>query len=207
MVMCYLVLGDFYMIGEDVVVSGCWLVQLVVVLCDSGIVLDDLYIIVIIGWIIDEFDVGIDVDVLQGLFDLVSLLIGVNDQYCGCSVDDYCLYFIVLLECVLGFVGGCLLCVLVLLILDWGVILYVVVFGCDCVQIGQELDVYNMVVVVICVGYGVIFIDIIDFSCDFGGEVVMLVVDGLYLLVVMYVFWYQCVYLVVWVQLVDEGIY
>ncbi len=205
MAMRYLALGDSYTIGEDVAASGRWPVQLATALRDSGIALDDPHIIATTGWTTDELDAGIDADAPQGPFDLVSLLIGVNDQYRGRSVDDYRPRFTALLERALGFAGGRPSRVLVLSIPDWGVTPYAVASGRDRVQIGQELDAYNTAAAAICAGHGVTFIDITDLSRDFGGEAVMLAADGLHPSAAMYALWHQRAYPVARVQLADEG--
>ncbi|WP_411852097.1 SGNH/GDSL hydrolase family protein [Stenotrophomonas sp. LGBM10] len=205
MALRYLALGDSYTIGEDVAASGRWPVQLAVALRDSGIALDDPHIIATTGWTTDELDAGIDADAPQGPFDLVSLLIGVNDQYRGRSVDDYRGRFTALLQRALGFAGDRAPRVLVLSIPDWGVTPYAIASGRDRVQIGQELDAYNAAAAAICAEHGVVFIDITDLSRDYGGEAVMLAADGLHPSAAMYTLWHQRAYAVARVHLGDEG--
>lgn len=204
MALSYLALGDSYTIGEGVQPSGRWPSQLAAGLRDIGIAVDDPQIIATTGWTTDELDAGIDAAAPQGPFDLVSLLIGVNDQYRGRSVDDYRPRFTALLQRALGFAGGRASRVLVLSIPDWGVTAYGIASGRDRAQIGHALDAYNAAAAAICAAHDVAFIDITEVSRELGGEAPMLVEDGLHPSATMYTLWTQRVFPVARVQLADE---
>jgi lysophospholipase L1-like esterase len=200
----YLALGDSYTIGEGVAPSARWPLQLVAGLRDIGVAVDDPRIIATTGWTTDELEAGIDAAAPQGPFGLVSLLIGVNDQYRGRSVDDYRPRFTALLQRALGFAGGRAERVLVLSIPDWGVTPYAREAGRDRVQVGRELDAYNAAAAAICAGHQVAFIDITDLSRVPGAEAVMLVDDGLHPSATMYALWTERAFQVARVQLADE---
>lgn len=187
----YLALGDSYTIGEGVDPTGRWPMQLAAALRDIGVALDDPTIIATTGWTTDELEAGIEADAPQGPFDLVSLLIGVNDQYRGRSVDEYRPRFTALLQRALAFAGDRAPRVLVLSIPDWGVTPYAVASGRDRVQIGHELDAYNAATAAICAEHDVAFVDITDLSRQWGGETVMLAEDGLHPSAAMYTLWHQ----------------
>lgn len=187
----YLALGDSYTIGEGVEPAGRWPMQLAAALRDIGVDVDDPTIIATTGWTTDELEAGIDADAPQGPFELVSLLIGVNDQYRGRSVDEYRPRFTALLQRALAFAGDRAPRVLVLSIPDWGVTPYAVASGRDRVQIGQELDAYNAAAAAICAEHDVAFVDITDLSRQLGGESVMLAEDGLHPSAAMYTLWHQ----------------
>ncbi|WP_282298557.1 GDSL-type esterase/lipase family protein, partial [Stenotrophomonas sp. PS02289] len=121
MALRYLALGDSYTIGEGVAEQGRWPVQLSAALRAAGVDIADPQIIATTGWTTDELDAGIDAAAPQGPFDLVTLLIGVNNQYRGRSVDEYRTQFSALLQRALGFAGQRAQRVLVLAIPDWGV--------------------------------------------------------------------------------------
>ncbi|MEN5222545.1 GDSL-type esterase/lipase family protein [Stenotrophomonas sp. TWI602] len=191
MVRPYLALGDSYTIGEGVEPSGRWPTQLAAALRDIGVDVDDPTIIATTGWTTDELEAGIDADAPQGPFALVSLLIGVNDQYRGRSVDEYRPRFTALLQRALAFAGERAPRVLVLSIPDWGVTPYAVASGRDRVQVGQELDAYNAAAAAICAEHDVAFVDITDLSRQLGGERVMLAEDGLHPSAAMYTLWHQ----------------
>ena len=187
----YLALGDSYTIGEGVDPAGRWPMQLAAALRDIGVAVDDPRIIATTGWTTDELEAGIDAAALQGTFAFVSLLIGVNDQYRGRSVDAYRPRFTALLQRALAFAEDRAARVLVLSIPDWGVTPYAVASGRDRVQIGQELDAYNAAAAAICAEHDVAFVDITDLSRQWGGETVMLADDGLHPSAAMYALWHQ----------------
>ncbi len=187
----YLALGDSYTIGEGVDPAGRWPMQLAAALRDIGVAVDAPRIIATTGWTTDELEAGIDAAAPQGTFAFVSLLIGVNDQYRGRSVDAYRPRFTALLQRALAFAGDRAARVLVLSIPDWGVTPYAVASGRDRVQIGQELDAYNTAAAAICAEHDVAFVDITDLSRQWGGETVMLADDGLHPSAAMYALWHQ----------------
>lgn len=84
----YLALGDSYTIGESVAENERWPNQLAAALSDEG-VQTEVTIIARTGWTTDELWQGIQANPPQGTYDLVSLLIGVNNQYRGYDADEY----------------------------------------------------------------------------------------------------------------------
>lgn len=189
MALSWLALGDSYTIGEGVPMAGRWPQQLAVALRDRNIALDDPLTIATTGWTTDELDAGIDAQPPKGPFDFVSLLIGVNNQYRGRSVDDYGTQFDALLRRAVGFSGGRAARVLVLSIPDWGVTPYAE--GRDRQRIAAELDAYNAAASDACTRHGIAFVDITDLSRLHGAEPAMLVDDGLHPSAKMYALWSQ----------------
>jgi len=185
----YLALGDSYTIGEGVAPAGRWPVQLATALQEAGQVVAEPQIIATTGWTTDELDAGIDAAAPQGPFGLVSLLIGVNDQYRGRSVDDYRPRFTALLQRAIAFAGDRPKHVLVLSIPDWGVTPFARDNKRDPAQIARELDAYNAAAKAICTDHGVAFVDITPVSRERGAEPAMLVEDGLHPSAAMYTEW------------------
>lgn len=141
----YLALGDSYTIGEAVTASQRWPVLLVSRLRQAGVALDDAQIVAVTGWTTDELAQGMDAAVLAPPYALVSLQIGVNNQYRGRSVDDYREQFAGLLARAIGLAGGRPGRVAVVSIPDWGVTRFAREQGRDRGQIAAELDNYNAV--------------------------------------------------------------
>jgi lysophospholipase L1-like esterase len=119
--MRYLALGDSYTIGEGVRPEERWPLKLAALLRQQGFDLGPPQIIAITGWTTDELSAGIDYAAPLGPFDLVSLLIGVNNQYRGRDLEEYRAQFAALLERAIGFAGGQAGRVVVLSIPDWSV--------------------------------------------------------------------------------------
>jgi len=115
----YLALGDSYTIGESVPAKDRWPNQLAKLLEAEGIP-TEVTIIARTGWTVDELWQGIQAESPQGTYDLVTLLIGVNDQYRGYSVDGYREDFRFMLGKAMEFAGGNPDKVAVLSIPDWG---------------------------------------------------------------------------------------
>ena len=84
-----LALGDSYTVGESVVENERWPVQLSEELGKRGIEVKELKIIAKTGWRVDQLMEAVKQEELDENWDLVTLLIGVNDHYQGRSVDSY----------------------------------------------------------------------------------------------------------------------
>ena len=106
----YLALGDSYTIGESVAVAQRWPNQLVDSLrvrLDSQHTLNDAAIVATTGWTTANLNAGMDAaQVDTSRWDLVSLLIGVNNQYQGLPIEAYGMEFSALLERAISLAGG-----------------------------------------------------------------------------------------------------
>ncbi|MFZ5636442.1 MAG: SGNH/GDSL hydrolase family protein [Pseudomonadota bacterium] len=186
----YLALGDSYTIGEGVEPEGRWPAQLVAALRSEGIAIDDPRIVATTGWTTDELSAALDATEPLGRdWHLVSLLIGVNNQYRGRDVDDYAREFAALLERAIGYADDRPQRVFVLAIPDWGVTPFAAASGRDVAAIARELDAYNAAAARICAERGVAFVDIAPVSRAHGAEPAMLVDDGLHPSAALYAEW------------------
>jgi lysophospholipase L1-like esterase len=134
----YLALGDSYTIGESVPATDRFPVQLA-----RELRLGDPEIIARTGWTTDELNAAIDAANPHGPYDLVTLLIGVNNQYRGRDAEQYRGEFAALLRRAIGFAGGDAKKVVVVSIPDWGVTPFAE--GRDGAKIGTEIDRYNAI--------------------------------------------------------------
>ncbi len=139
----YLALGDSYTIGERVPEAERWPVQLAARLRAAGVPVAPPQIVAKTGWTTDELSAALDAAEPTGPFDLVTLLIGVNNQYRGRSADEYRVQFRALLERSIGYAGGEAGRVVIVSIPDWGV----TPFGQsrDPAQIAREIDTFNAI--------------------------------------------------------------
>ncbi|MEQ7812267.1 SGNH/GDSL hydrolase family protein [Xanthomonas hortorum] len=185
----YLALGDSYTIGEGVAAAQRWPVQLVDGLRAYGWNVAPPQIIATTGWTTDELQAGIDTATPQGTFDLVSLLIGVNNQYRGRSLDEYRSQFDALLQRAIGFAGGHAAHVFVLSIPDWGLTPFAHAQGADAGLIAAQIDAFNSIASDLCAKRAVRFVDITATSRDGGDAADMLVDDGLHPSGAMYARW------------------
>lgn len=157
----YLALGDSYTIGESVARESQWPRQLRDSLSKKGILLNEPVIIAKTGWRTDEMLQAARSRLDNERFDLVSLLIGVNNEYQGKSPDSFeqefekCLKYAIE-HCKRGKQG-----VFVLSIPDYGY----TPFGEENQQkISNRLDKYNSICEKICNEYGIVFLTITDIS-------------------------------------------
>ena len=188
----YLALGDSYTIGEGIAPEGRWPAQLVAQLRASGLAIDDPRIIATTGWTTDELSAALDAtEPLSADWDMVSLLIGVNNQYRGRDADDYAREFAALLERAIGYAGGRERRVFVLAIPDWGVTPFAIEADRDRAAIARELDAYNAIAADVCARRGVTFVDIAPVSRARGAEAAMLADDGLHPSAALYAEWAQ----------------
>lgn len=151
----YLALGDSYTIGEQVLPEENFPAQTVALL--NGLV-NEPYIIATTGFTTDELNAAIDAANISATYDLVSLLIGVNNQYRGRAVDNFAAEFESLLQRAIAFAGNQPQRVFVLSIPDWGVTAFAA--GRDTATIAAEIDAYNTVCKNKAGQYGTHFIDI-----------------------------------------------
>ena len=138
----YLALGDSYTIGQDVDVDKRFPVQLVGSLRRRGYQCYNANIIAQTGWRTDNLMTGIANENLTDTFSLVSLLIGVNNQYQGRPQNIYRAEFRTLLQQAIGFAGGDKNKVFVLSIPDYGVTPFA---GFNGPQISQQIDEFNAI--------------------------------------------------------------
>lgn len=176
--MRYLALGDSYTIGESVPEAERWPVQLAARLRAEGLLVDDPLIIARTGWTTDELSEAIDQADPPGPFDLVSLLIGVNNQYRGRSVDEYRLEFRALLKRAIELAGGRPARVLVLSIPDWGVTPFAE--GRDRAAIARAIDAFNLINRDETVQAGAHYVDVTPISRQAAQEAALLAGDGLH---------------------------
>jgi lysophospholipase L1-like esterase len=139
----FLALGDSYTIGEAVPADERWPARLAVLLRERGVGVGEPEIVARTGWTTDELSAGIDAAAPRGPYALVTLLIGVNNQYRGRGVDEYREQLRALLDRAIGFAGGDARRVVVVSIPDWGVTPFAE--GRDRARIGREIDAFNAV--------------------------------------------------------------
>ena len=185
--MRYLALGDSYTIGEGVEARDRWPVQLAALLRERGVSVDDPEIVARTGWTTDELDAAIDQADPRGPYALVSLLIGVNNQYRGRPVDEYRAQFRRLLERAIGFAGGDAGRVVVLSIPDWGGTPFAA--DRDAAQIAAEIDAFNAANREVTAELGARWVDVTPASRATGGDPSFIASDGLHFSGKMYAEW------------------
>jgi lysophospholipase L1-like esterase/phosphohistidine phosphatase SixA len=183
----FLALGDSYTIGESVVAAERWPVQLAAALHSKGVEVGEPQIIAKTGWTTDELNAAIDAAKPEGTYDLVTLLIGVNNQYRGRDAEQYRREFAALLRRAIGFAGGKAGQVVVVSIPDWGVTPFAK--GRDRAKIAREIDQFNAINREEAAGAGARYADVTPISRRAPAEPNLVAGDGLHPSAAMYTEW------------------
>ena len=173
----YLALGDSYTSGQSVAPQERWPVQLAQTLTSQGWACAQPLIIARTGWTTAELSDALHERAPHGPFDLVTLLIGVNDQYRGHALATYQAAFIALLGDAITLAGGHADHVVVLSIPDWGVTPFAA--GQDRDAISASITAFNHQAQQDVTTRGAHWVDIFPLSRDLaGGE--QIAPDGLH---------------------------
>lgn len=177
----FLALGDSYTIGEQVQLNSNFPYQTCQLLRKK---FKDIHLFTApeihakTGWTTDELSAHLKQQILLPKYDFVTLLIGVNNQYRGRSVENFSLEFEALLQQAIQFAGGNKQRIFVLSIPDWGVTPFAE--GRDRQQIAKEIDQYNDTCKTITLSKGVNFIDITTSQREDGNKPAFLTEDELH---------------------------
>lgn len=182
----YLALGDSYTIGQSVPAKESFPYQLTTQL--PGKLITTPRIIAVTGWTTDDLIYGINAsdDVKGKTYDIVTLLIGVNDQYQGMSQTNYRTKFVQLLNTAIKFAGDNRKHVFVLSIPDYGVTPFA--NGNDS-KIGPEIDQFNTINHEETAKANVTYIDITPISKQAANDLTLVAGDGLHPSAKMYTMW------------------
>jgi lysophospholipase L1-like esterase len=154
----YLALGDSYTIGEAVALQQSFPYQTVALLRQQGFAVTAPEIVAATGWTTDELAAAIRGHRFLPQYNLVTLLIGVNNQYRGRSLENYEEEFSDLLKQALHFAGGKKKQVVVLSIPDYGITPFAKNNNPE--RISREVDAFNAAAKAICNSADVYFLDI-----------------------------------------------
>lgn len=182
-----LALGDSYTIGESVMAAESWPMLFAQTMNANRRNFEQPVVLAKTGWTTGELIEAIQQKNLQGKFDLVSLCIGVNNQYRGLDQSIFRKEFEQLLLTAIGFAGGKKQQVFVLSIPDWGVSKFGLQKGEPTVS--QEIDAYNNMAKLICSEQQVDFINITELSRRAQTESSLLAEDGLHYSAIMHQQW------------------
>ncbi|HEV7123388.1 MAG TPA: SGNH/GDSL hydrolase family protein [Rhodanobacter sp.] len=186
----FLALGDSYTIGEAVPAAACWPSVLARRLRLSGVVIDDPHIVAMTGWTTDELAHGMDEAALAPPYDLVTLQIGVNNQYRDRGADDYRREFAHLLARAITQAGHRPGQVVVVSIPDWGVTPFAHAQRRDPTAIAAALDAFNAIAHQHADRAGTRFVDITTISRQAPHE---LASDGLHPSAAQYARWVEAI--------------
>lgn len=186
----YLALGDSYTIGESVPVVDRYPVQLVARLREAGLLIEEPLIIARTGWTTARLLQELNEVQPDSVFDLVTLLIGVNNQYQGRSISEYELELRQLIDRAITYASGDRSRVVIISIPDYAFTPFGQSNG-NPNAISSEIDSFNAIKQSVTAEYGLEFVNITDISRQ-GLEMPVLVAgDGLHPSGKMYELWVE----------------
>jgi lysophospholipase L1-like esterase len=182
----YLALGDSYTKAECELPTNAYPVILTNRLKENGVIFKSQKTIAQTGWRTDDLKNAINNASLQDTFDMVSLLIGVNNQYQGRSSEEYKIQFLDLLETSIQLAKGRKDKVFVVSIPDYGV----TPFGnSNESYISAQIDIFNAINKKITDSMHVRYFDITPISRQAKTDPSLTCSDGLHPSVKMYNQW------------------
>lgn len=187
----FLALGDSYTIGEGVEPSLSWPAQLVARMRERGSTLEEADIVAATGWTSDELQQAIIAREFDPPYALVSLLIGVNNQYRGRDLANYREEFKALLDFAVRMASAEAARVMIISIPDWAVTPFALAQGVDPSNVAGEIDAFNAVARAICSERGCHWVDVTGISRGAGRQ--WLARDGLHPSASHYALWVDAI--------------
>jgi lysophospholipase L1-like esterase len=174
----WLALGDSYTIGEAVNEDERFPAQTVSLLKNEGLPVTSLQYIATTGWTTINLLDAIAARNPHGPFDIVSLLIGVNDQYRHFDTGSYRIHFTECLQQAIALAGNKIEHVFVLSIPDYSVTPFAQ--HSDTAQIRKEIDEFNAINKAITLSFNISYTDITPFTREAKTNTSLIAVDGLH---------------------------
>lgn len=187
----YLALGDSYTIGESVAPAMRWPVQLAERLRNDGFKIEDPRIIATTGWTTQDLLQAMNNQLNNEKYDLVSVLIGVNNQFQGKSIEAYREDLNEIFQRAIAHSESGASGVFAVSIPDYGV----TPFGASREEeIGKEIDEFNKVFEEVATQYDVQFFNITPISRRAKEEPELIAEDNLHPSGEMYRQWVDLIY-------------
>ncbi|MGV3767822.1 MAG: SGNH/GDSL hydrolase family protein [Chitinophagaceae bacterium] len=174
----WLALGDSYTIGESVLPAERYPVQAVKRLAEENIRFETPEIIARTGWTTANLLDAVQDKPFTPQYDLVTLLIGVNNQYQRRPSDEYATEFIQLLQKAVRFAGNRSNRVIVLSVPDYAVTPFA--RGGDTERISREIDQFNAINKKITQEAGIAYVDITPASRTAASDPSLIASDSLH---------------------------
>jgi lysophospholipase L1-like esterase len=175
----YLALGDSYTIGQSVAADDRYPVQTIQLLFNDSIKFDPPEIIAQTGWTTANLLNRINSSPpTKTTYDIVTLLIGVNNQYQGLSQDQYRIEFTTLLNKAIQFAGNKTNRVIVLSIPDYSVTPYAANY--DKLKISTQIDSFNLINKAVSLAADVGYLDITASTRMAATDTTLIAYDGLH---------------------------
>jgi len=185
----YLALGDSYTIGQSIDSAGRYPAQTAAMLDNDSTAIPAIHYIATTGWTTANLQYAIANEHLADTFNIVTMLIGVNDQYQGVDTGTYHTHFVQLMQTAIQLAGGNKQHVIIISIPDYGV----TPFGGGNAAISAQIDEFNGVNRRITDSFGVAYADVTTLSRAAASDPTLLANDGLHYSPKEYALWAQVI--------------
>ena len=174
----WLALGDSYTIGQSVNEDERFPAQTISLLKNDSLLFPTLQYIAVTGWTTQNLLYGIEQQNPKGPFDIVSLLIGVNDQYQHLDKNGYSERFKECLNKAIALAGNKKDHVFVLSIPDYSLTPFAQQM--NTAQISKEIDEFNAINKAITLSHNISYTDITGLTRQAKNDPSLIAVDGLH---------------------------
>jgi lysophospholipase L1-like esterase len=186
-----LALGDSYTVGERVGKIEAWPIQLIRALRSSGRGAEEPTTVAVSGWDTRDLIEALNLSDLESPFDVVTLQIGVNNQFRNGTVSDFEVGLSNLIEKAIDLAGGNVANVVLISIPDWSVTPFAE--GAPKQDIAKSIDEFNAVILELAEESGAKFVDITAISRRAGEQPELIAADGLHPSAEMYAEWVELI--------------
>lgn len=186
-----LALGDSYTVGERVGKLEAWPIQLIRALRSSGRGAEEPTTVAVSGWDTRDLIEALNLSDLESPFDVVTLQIGVNNQFRNGTVSDFEVGLSNLIEKAIDLAGGNVANVVLISIPDWSVTPFAE--GAPKQDIAKSIDEFNAVILELAEESGAKFVDITAISRRAGEQPELIAADGLHPSAEMYAEWVELI--------------
>ena len=176
--MTFLALGDSYTVGESVPAKESFPYQTMNKLAAAGHSTNDPEIVAVTGWTTGDLLKAVGKLDPGKKYDLVTLLIGVNNQYQGRSLEEYGNEFRLLLDKAIHFAGGKPSHVFVLSVPDYSGTPFAA--SMNNAAIAEKIDQFNLINKRVSSDRGTQYIDITPQSREAAQNASLIADDGLH---------------------------
>ncbi|WP_066505895.1 SGNH/GDSL hydrolase family protein [Rufibacter sp. DG15C] len=185
----FLALGDSYTIGEGVLPADRWPMQLSVLLEQEGIQLGEPLYVAKTGWTTGNLLSYLRTVSMPSDYGLVTLQIGVNNQYQNRPIDEFRNELRSLLTIATGLASKTPRNVMLLTIPDWGLTPFAT--GKNTTTITSQINKFNTVITEEGQKAGVVVVNVNDLSKMVTSNPAFVAPDGLHYSASMYTLWAQ----------------
>jgi lysophospholipase L1-like esterase len=191
----YLALGDFYVLGEGVDEHERWPIQLEAAMRDHELHINYPYFVANKTWTIDQLSQRLDEEEFEKHYDLITIQIGVNDEYKKKSISVFMNDVRALLKKVIELTGGKHGRIVVVSIPDWSATPYAKAHKSDALDaIAENINKYNQTLKKETIAAGGHFVDITDISQKAASDPSLTSSDGYHPSGEMYKLWVKRMY-------------